>query len=160
MGKRIINALKRIISSPYLKEAMKAVVEDLSEEFVNIDLEEGFEKIKQMMMNARERVREMPIEEIQSSFEKLVTEMEENLLAGEDSKIENMVNSIMASVMNNSFWFQFDEMFVGGMEMMERSAVDMAVKNNLLSEGCELEAYPLMCCAETRMNQALEMIEQ
>ena len=159
VSKRMINASKRIISSPYLKEAMTAVVEDLSEEFMNIDMEEGFEKIKQMMINARARVREMPIEEIQLSFEKLATEMEENLLAGEDPKIQNMVHSIMASVMNNSFWIQFDEMFVGGMEMMEKSAVDMAVKNNLLSEGCELEAYPLMCCAETRMNQALEMIE-
>jgi len=62
-------------------------------------------------------------------------------------------------MMEDSFWETLDMQMMYAPEMMYESAKMMAIDNEMLSEGCDEDQSPFLCCLKTRAKNGLVMVE-
>merc|ERR1719341_2592504 len=80
-------------------------------------------------------------------------------MIGQAPQLEMLVDSLVSMMMEDSFWETLDMQMMYAPEMMYESAKMMAVDSGMLSEGCEVDQNPFLCCFKTRAKTGLLMVE-
>jgi len=156
-SKKLHTALHSIFKSPYLGEVVRKIAECVQQEFMSMDDKEIFSKIEDIGKKVKERVTEIPFEDIILLGQEMVRKTWDMLMIGEAPELEKLMDLLVYTTAEDSFWETLDMEVMNTMEMM--NSTTMMMTNSMLSDGCEEASNPVICCFKTRAGQVLDMIE-
>merc|ERR1719341_2127293 len=158
-SERLHKALHTIFKSPYLGEAARTAAKVLYKEIMEMDVDSMLHDIESILMKLRDRVTEIPFEKEMFLFEEMSRKTMDMMMIGQAPQLEMLVDSLVSMMMEDSFWETLDMQMMYAPEMMYESAKMMAVDSGMLSEGCEVDQNPFLCCFKTRAKTGLLMVE-
>jgi len=156
---RLHSALHTVFKSPNLGEAARQVADILIKEMIKIDVDSMFMKVESILLKLRDIAIEMPFEKIIFEFEDMWRKTSGMMMIGQAPELEKMMDSLVMMLMDDSFWQQLDAEMMYAPEMIYNSAKMMAIESEMLSDGCDVNPNPFLCCAKTRVWSLLEMVE-
>merc|ERR1719481_208972 len=124
---------------------------------MSMDDEEIFSKIEDIAKKIKERVTEIPFEDIMLLGQEMVRKTWDMLMIGEAPELEKLMDLLVYTTAEDSFWETLDIEVMNTLVMMNSTAIMMT--NSMLSDGCEEASNTIICCFKTRAGQALDMIE-
>jgi hypothetical protein len=158
-SERLHKALHTIFKSPYLGEAARTVAKVLLKEIMGMDVDSMLHDMESILMKLRDRVTEIPFEKEMFLFQEMTMKTLDMMMIGQAPELEKMVDSLVFMMMEDSFWETLDMEMMYAPEMMYEFAKMMALDNGMLSEGCDVDQNPFLCCFKTRAKNGLLMVE-
>merc|ERR1712106_788408 len=126
---------------------------------MKIDVDSMFMKVESILMKLRNIAVDLPFEKVIFEFEYMWRKTSGMMMIGQAPELEKMMDSLVMMLMDESFWQTLDAEITYAPEMMYNSAKMMAIETEMLSDGCDVNPHPFLCCAKTRVWSLLEMVE-
>merc|ERR1739838_808296 len=156
---RLHTALHTVFKSPNLGEAARQVADVLIKEMMKIDVDSMFMKVESILLKIRDIAIEISFERVIFEFEDMWRKTSGMMMIGQAPELEKLIDTLVMMLMDDSFWQTLDAEMMYAPEMIYNLAKKMAIETEMLSDGCDVDPNPFLCCAKTRVWSFLEMVE-